>query len=62
MSLQLNFSVTSPLLEALDDWRHQQRDVPTRPEAVRRIVAEAILFGSPLAEERKRMNDIRNNK
>jgi hypothetical protein len=60
MNSQLNFTVTTPLLEALDDWRRKQRDVPTRPEAVRRIVAESILFGTHLAEERRRANEIRN--
>lgn len=26
------------LLDAIDNWRKQQRDLPTRPEAVRRLV------------------------
>ena len=30
------------LLNALDDFRRQQRDLPTRPEAVRRIVAQIL--------------------
>lgn len=28
----------APLLEAIDDWRKAQSDLPTRPEAVRRLI------------------------
>lgn len=28
----------APLLEAIDSWRKAQDDLPTRPEAVRRLV------------------------
>jgi len=30
------------LLASLDDWRRQQRDLPNRPEAVRRLVEQAL--------------------
>ena len=33
-------------LEAIDEWRRRQIDLPTRPEAIRRLVAQAqTLFG-----------------
>lgn len=33
------------LLKALDDWRKQQDDPPTRPEAIRRLVAKGLKGG-----------------
>jgi hypothetical protein len=30
------------LLSELDDWRRDQPDLPTRPEAIRRIIEEAV--------------------
>jgi hypothetical protein len=30
------------LLSRLDDWRRDQPDLPTRPEAIRRIIEEAV--------------------
>jgi hypothetical protein len=30
------------LLKLLDDWRREQADVPTRPEALRRLAEEAL--------------------
>jgi hypothetical protein len=30
------------LLEAIDQWRKLQPDLPTRPEAVRRLVQQAL--------------------
>jgi metal-responsive CopG/Arc/MetJ family transcriptional regulator len=32
------------LLAALDDWRRQQPDLPTRSEAIRRILRQALKF------------------
>jgi hypothetical protein len=29
-------------LSALDDWRRNESDLPTRPEAIRRILAQAL--------------------
>jgi hypothetical protein len=31
-----------PMLGAIDKWRAQQEDEPTRPEAIRRLVAQAL--------------------
>lgn len=31
-----------PQIARLDDWRRNQSDLPTRPEAVRRLVEKAI--------------------
>ncbi len=28
--------LTMPALKGIDDWRHQQEDLPGRPEAIRR--------------------------
>ena len=30
------------LLKRLDDWRREQPDVPTRPEALRRLAEQAL--------------------
>jgi hypothetical protein len=30
------------LLSRLDEWRRDQPDLPTRPEAIRRIIEEAV--------------------
>jgi hypothetical protein len=30
------------LLKQLDDWRRQQDDIPSRPEAIRRLIAQAL--------------------
>jgi hypothetical protein len=54
MNAQLNFTATPQLVEALDTWRSGQPDRPTRNEAVRRLLSEAILFGSSLRDERDR--------
>jgi hypothetical protein len=29
-------------LKALDDWRREQEDMPGRPEAIRRLVEQAL--------------------
>jgi hypothetical protein len=34
--------VQPALLSAIDDWRRQQADLPSRPEAIRRIVEQAF--------------------
>ena len=41
-SEQITVRLPRDLLEALDDFRRQQDDLPTRPEAVRRILAERL--------------------
>lgn len=35
------------LLEAIDSWRKDQTDLPTRPEAVRRLVELGMTSGIP---------------
>ncbi len=35
------------LLEAIDSWRKDQADLPTRPEAVRRLVELGMTSGIP---------------
>lgn len=30
------------LLKQIDDWRREQPDLPTRPEAIRRLVVQAL--------------------
>jgi hypothetical protein len=32
-------------IEALDQWRREQRDPPTRPEAIRLIVLQVLMMG-----------------
>jgi hypothetical protein len=39
-------------LERLDEWRRKQPDLPGRPEAIRRIVDQAL--ASPEPKTRKR--------
>ena len=38
----------SHTLKAIDDWRRKEEDLPTRPEAIRRILAAVLI------EKRKR--------
>jgi hypothetical protein len=59
MNSQFNFSATPQLIAALDDYRAGQPDRPTRTEAVRRLLSEAILFGTSLRDERTRVGALR---
>ena len=34
----INVRMAKPALEIMDDWRRQQDDLPSRPEAIRRLV------------------------
>jgi hypothetical protein len=34
-------------LKALDDWRRQQEDIPSRAEAIRRLVEQALSHPPP---------------
>jgi len=38
----VNVRLPRDSITALDDWRRQQPDLPTRPEAVRRLIDEAL--------------------
>ena len=39
---RLNLSVPSSLMRALDDWRRKQDTIPTRSEAARVLLTEAL--------------------
>jgi hypothetical protein len=41
-SEEVRARMARPLLDAIDKWRARQSDKPTRPEAVRRLVVEAL--------------------
>jgi hypothetical protein len=38
----VNVRMERPQLAALDDWRRAQPDLPTRPEAIRRLIEMGI--------------------
>jgi hypothetical protein len=38
----INVRMERPAIAALDDWRRAQPDLPTRPEAIRRLVELAL--------------------
>jgi len=40
---QINVRVDTEFLERLDAWRRKQRDLPTRPEALRRLADRALM-------------------
>lgn len=35
--------LTPEQLAALDEWRRDQNDIPTRPEAIRRLIERGLL-------------------
>jgi len=39
----VNVRIERQMLDALDDWRRHQSDVPTRPEAIRRLLAKGLI-------------------
>lgn len=41
-------------LAAVDDWRRRQPDLPTRSEAIRRLVAEAVEKRPGLSKAKRR--------
>ncbi len=43
------------LIAAVDEWRRKQPDLPTRPEAMRRLIEQALK--APAAPRRKRQED-----
>lgn len=47
---QLNIRVDDKILEAIDDWRRTQKDIPSRPEAARRLFAVGLAL-EPIAQE-----------
>ena len=39
---RLNLSLPTSLMRAIDDWRRQREDIPTRSEAARQLLTEAL--------------------
>jgi len=38
----VNLRLSDPLSKAIDDWRRKQTDIPTRSEAIRRLVEKGL--------------------
>jgi len=38
----INVRMERPLIEGLDNWRREQADLPSRPEAIRRLVEKGL--------------------
>ena len=51
----------TPLLDAVDSWRKAQDDLPTRPEAVRRLVELGMKLKSAHAQSPRHANKSDNN-
>lgn len=49
---QINVRMDEDLLKRLDDWRRKQPDLPGRPEAIRRIVDQALAPPEPKTRKR----------
>jgi hypothetical protein len=52
LDTQLNVRFDKDTLKRVDDWRRKQRDLPGRPEAVRRLVDLALPAEKPASRER----------
>ena len=39
---RLNLSLPTSLMRAIDDWRRQKENIPTRSEAARQLLTEAL--------------------
>lgn len=52
---QINIRVDPDFLKRLDQWRKTQDDLPGRPEAVRRIVEQAL--SEPSSKKKPRLKD-----
>jgi hypothetical protein len=49
----VNIRLERPALQGLDAWRKQQPDLPTRPEAIRRLLEKALASpakGTPMSD------------
>jgi metal-responsive CopG/Arc/MetJ family transcriptional regulator len=42
LPLLVNLRIDNEMSKAIDDWRRQQSDIPTRSEAIRRLVRQAL--------------------
>jgi len=40
---RLNLSLPKSLMKAIDEWRRQQEDIPTRSEAARRLIEAGLM-------------------
>ena len=40
--LAVQARIGASLLDAIDSWRRRQADIPSRPEAIRRLCAQAL--------------------
>jgi metal-responsive CopG/Arc/MetJ family transcriptional regulator len=49
---QINVRMDEDMLKRLDDWRRKQPDLPGRPEAIRRIVDQALAHSEPKTRKR----------
>jgi hypothetical protein len=54
---QLQTRVSVDFLRKLDEWRRAQSDLPSRTEAIRRIVESVIGAESPAKPPRKKKGD-----
>lgn len=41
-TIPVQVRLANPLFTEIENWRRRERDIPTRPEAVRRLVARAL--------------------
>jgi len=46
----VNVRIERTCLEALDEWRQRQEDLPSRPEAIRRLIGMALSHDAEKAE------------
>ena len=44
-SIPVMVRITPQMARALDAWRRQTDDLPTRPEAIRRLIEQALAAG-----------------
>jgi len=50
---QINVRVDEEFLERLDAWRRKQPDLPTRPEAIRRLADRGLASEANAAKPRR---------
>jgi metal-responsive CopG/Arc/MetJ family transcriptional regulator len=53
MNRQIMVRLPDTLLNAIDDWRRKELDMPTRSEALRRLAIVALKAGSERKTEKK---------
>jgi len=54
---QINVRVDEEFLKRLDEWRRKQPDLPTRPEALRRLAEQALTSAPMTTKHAKRKGD-----